>query len=81
MKELHHGGGAFHVEDRVAEALEHLAVALAENRMSATVTLRPSGEEDAIEFTLGMDRVNGRTHVLRARPASGEASHLGIEDL
>lgn len=80
MKELHHGGGAFFVDDKVADALERLAVTLAEHRMSAIVTLRPPDALEPVQFTLGMDRADGRQHVVRARPATGEQSHLGMDD-
>jgi hypothetical protein len=80
MKELHHNNGAFFVDDKVADSLERLAVALAENRMSAVVTLRPQSDAEPVQFTLGMDRDNGHHHVVRARQATGEHSHLGIDD-
>ncbi|MEP6478820.1 MAG: hypothetical protein ABJB03_05480 [Rhodoglobus sp.] len=81
MKELHDDEGPVFVENRVTEALEHLAVALAESRMSATVTLHPSDQQGEISFTLGMDRPSDRPHAVRAKPETGEPSHLGPEDL
>jgi hypothetical protein len=80
MNELHDAEGVFAVDGKVAKALEHLAVALAEQRMSATVALHPPGEEKPIEFTLGIDRASEHSQAVRARPATGEASHLGIEE-
>lgn len=80
MKELHHSDGAFFVDDKVADALERLAVTLAENRMSAVVTLRPPSHSESVQFTLGMDLDNGHHHVVRARQPTGEHSHLGIDD-
>ena len=80
MDDLHHAGGAIPVDDKVAKALEQLAVALAEQRMSATVALHPPGEERPIELTLGIDRASEHSQAVRARPATGEASHLGIEE-
>ena len=80
MNELHHADGALAVDDKVTKALERLTVALAEQRMSATVTLHPPGDEKPIELTLGIDRATEHSHAVRARPATGEASHLGIEE-
>ena len=69
------------VPDTVAGALERLAIVLAEARMSATVTLHGPGAQAGTEFTLGMERASAPHHVLHAKPATGEPSHLGIEDL
>jgi hypothetical protein len=81
MKGIHDGAGGLLVDDKVAEALERLAIALSEKRMSAKVTLHPADQADAIEFTLGIDRNSGEPHVLHAKPATGEASHFNIEDV
>lgn len=80
MKELHHADGVFSVDDKVADALERLAIALAENRMSAVVTLKPPSHSESVQFTLGMDRETDHHHVVRARQPTGEHSHLGIDD-
>ena len=81
MKEIHDESGRLLVDDRVADALEQLAVALSAKRMSAQVTLHPADQKEPIEFTLGLDRKNGEPHVLHAKPASGEASHFDIGDV
>lgn len=79
MKELHHDDGAFSVNNDVAEALERLTVALAAARMSAHVTMKnPTGE--TVEFALGIDRVTGHKHGIKAKPSTGEGSHFGWED-
>lgn len=79
MKEVHHDEGAFSVGNDVAEALEQLTVALAAERMSALITMkRATGE--TVEFSVGMDRVSGRHHGIKARESSGEGSHFGWED-
>ena len=81
MKEIHDGAGSLLVDDKVADALEQLAIALAAKRMSAQVTLHPADQNDPIEFTLGIDRKNGESHVLHAKPATGEASHFDLGDV
>jgi hypothetical protein len=81
MKELHHGEGTFFVDNSVAEALERLGAALSEAKMSAVVRLVPPAETESIEVTIGLNLMSGRDHVIRARPFSGEPSHLGLDDL
>lgn len=80
MDELQNDDSAFVLNDQVAAALEQLAIALAEHRMSAVVTLQQPSQQ-TFEVTLGMNVGSGLTDHLRAKPASGEASHLGIEEL
>lgn len=79
MKELQHDEGAFSVNNDVAEALEKLTVALAAARMSAHITMKRSTGE-TVEFSVGMDRVSGQHHAIKARESSGEGSHFGWED-
>jgi hypothetical protein len=70
----------FPTDPDVQKALEHLAVVLSENRMSASVVLHAGAEPNNAEFTLGVSRKTNDPHSLHARPATGEASHLGIDD-
>jgi hypothetical protein len=70
----------FPADPDVQKALERLAVVLAEHRMSASVILHTGVEANDAEFILGVSRKSGDPHSLHARPATGEASHLGIED-
>ena len=81
MKELQFMGGTVILEDRVADAIEDLAVGLAESGMSATIEIHPKGSAAAIQIDIGRDHVSGHRHVLHAKPATGEGSHLGLEDL
>lgn len=81
MTELHHGDGTFFVDSMVADALERLGAALTEARMSAIVRLVPPAETDSIEMTIGLNVTSGRSHVIRARPFSGEPSHLGLDEI
>lgn len=81
MTEVHHGDGTFFVDHNVADALERLGAALTEARMSAVVRLVPLTESESIEVTIGLNPSNGHSHVIRARPFSGEPSHLGLDDL
>lgn len=81
MREIHHGGEAFAVEDYVAEALDGLAVVLGEAGLAADVALRRQIDDASIRFTLGRDLRTGKSHTLRARLAAGEGSHLGLEDV
>lgn len=81
MKELQFMGGTIVLEDRVADAIEDLASMLAESGMSATIEIHPRGSAAAIQIDIGQDHTNGRRHVLHAKPAAGEGSHLGLEDL
>lgn len=81
MKELQHLGGTVVLDDAVASALEQLAASLANVQMSASVQLRTAHEATGILFEIGRDHVSGRRHVLHAKAARGEGSHLGIEDI
>lgn len=69
------------LDDKVADALEVFANALAESEMSAVVSLRPSGRPAAIEVQIGRNEANGTNHVLHAKTTSSEGSHLGIDEL
>lgn len=79
MKELQHDDGAFSVGNDVAEALEQLTIALAAARMSAHITMKSESGE-TVEFSVGMDRLTGRKHAIKARESTGEGSHIGWED-
>lgn len=81
MKELQFLGGTVVLEDRVADALEHLASTLSETGMSATIDIHPRKSSAAIQIEIGRDHANGSKHVLHAKPATGEGSHLGLEEL
>lgn len=81
MKELQHVGGTIVLDDGVAVALENLASSLARVQMSATIQLRTAHDASGIQFEIGRDHVSGRKHVLHAKPAHGEGSHLGLEDI
>ena len=81
MKEIQHAGGVVALDDKVADALEQFAQALAESGMSAIVSLRPNGRPAAIEVQIGRDDANGSDQVVHAKVASSEGSHLGIDDL
>ncbi len=81
MKELQYPGGQVVVEDAVADAIGELASALGETGMSAFIEIRSAGQASAIRIEIGRDHRNGRNHVLHARPARGEGSHFGLDDL
>lgn len=81
MKELHYGDDAFFVDDGVAEALERLAAELAGAGMGAEVMLKWAGDQTSVKFVLGRDHDNGKMRILHARPATGEGSHLGLDDI
>jgi len=81
MKELQYGGEAFYVDDRVAEALDRLALTLADSGIAADVVLKLDGGGSSVQFELGRDHTNGRTQILHAKSATGEGSHLGLEDI
>ncbi len=81
MKEIQHVGGTVVLDDKVADALAQFASALAESEMSAIVSLRPTGRPAAIEVQIGRDDRNGGHHVLHAKAASAEGSHLDIDEM
>lgn len=81
MKELQHLGGTVVLADEVVSALEQLAASLASVQMSASIQLRTAHEASGIMLEIGHDHTRGRKHVLHAKPAQGEGSHLGLEDI
>ena len=81
MKELQHVGGTVVLDDKVADALAQFASALAESEMSAIVSLRPNGRPAAIEVQIGRNEANGTNHILHAKTASSEGSHLDIDEI
>ena len=74
-------GGTVVLEDKVADAIEDLASTLSESGMSATIEIHPRESSAAIQIEIGRDHASGHRHVLHAKPASGEGSHLGLEEL
>ncbi len=80
MKEISHAGGTVVLEDDVADALEQFATTLASSGMSAIVTLNPTGRPAAIEVQIGLNTANGKDHVLHAKTATTEGSHLGLDE-
>lgn len=81
MKELRHAGGTVVLEDGVADALEQLAEALSHAGMAAKVKIRPDSKTKTIDIEVGLNPENGRDHVLHAKSARSEGSHLGHEEL
>ena len=81
MKELQYVGGTVVLDDRVADAVEALASALGSTGMSATIQIRPDDRGAAIKIDIGHNRASGRNHVLHAKSATGEGSHLGLEEI
>ena len=69
------------LEEEVSEALRKLAVALTESMMSAQVVIHNANGGAPIEFSLGIDRRDSSSSRSRVRPASGEASHLGLGEI
>lgn len=69
------------LDDRVADALEALANALTRAGLSARIRLQPADAAPTVQIDIGRDHTNGRDHVLRAKPATGEGSHLDLEGI
>lgn len=81
MKEMRHAGGTVVLDDDVADALEKLAEALSKAGMAAKVNIQPDSTAKAINIEVGHDAASGHDHVLHAKPARSEGSHLGHEEL
>lgn len=81
MKEIRHAGGTVVLDDDVADALEQLAEALSGAGMAAKVNIQPGGTLKVIDIEMGRNPANGHDHVLHAKPAKSEGSHLGHEEL
>lgn len=81
MKEMRHAGGTVVLDDGVADALEQLAEALSTAGMAAKVNIQPEGRKAAIDIEVGRNPSSGHDHVLHAKPAKREGSHLGHEEL
>lgn len=79
MKSVTSESGTFFVDDHVADALEHLARALADAEISAAIRLHLSADMSA-DLILGIGGANRQPYMLKARPASGDSSHLNIDD-
>jgi hypothetical protein len=79
MKELRYSGEAFFVEDQVAEALDRFDAALSDSGITADIVLRLGGGKASVQFELGRDLASGNT--LHARPAEGDGSHLGLDEI
>ena len=78
---MRHAGGTVILDDNVADALEQLAEALSNAGMAAKVKIQPDIQTRAIDIEVGHNPVSGRDHVLHAKPAKHEGSHLGHEEL
>lgn len=78
---MRHAGGTVVLDDEVAEALEQLAEALSNAGMAAKVKIQPDRKAKAIDIEVGLNPVSGNDHVLHAKPAKSEGSHLGHEEL
>ncbi len=81
MKEVRHAGGTVVLDDGVAEALEQLAEALSTAGMAAKVNIQPDGRSTTINIEVGHNAESGHDHVLHAKPAKSEGSHLAHEEL
>ena len=81
MKEMRHAGGTIVLDDDVADALEQLAEALSNAGMAAKVKIQPDVQAKAIDIEVGHNPESGHDHVLHAKPAKREGSHLGHEEL
>ncbi len=78
MKDVQAWEGIFRFEDDVADALESLSSALSVHGENARVHLR--GQGTMVAVTIGSSSGSIHNDALRAKWASGEGSHLGLED-
>lgn len=78
---MRHAGGTVVLDDDVADALEQLAEALSNAGMAAKVKIQPDSKTKAIDIEVGMNPESGNHHVLHAKQAKSEGSHLGHEEL
>ena len=81
MKEMRHAGGTVVLDDAVADALEQLAQALSNAGMAAKVKIQPENKIKTIDIEMGLNPESGSDHVLHARQARSEGSHLAHEEL
>lgn len=78
---MRHAGGTVVLDDDVADALETLADALSKAGMAAKVNIQTNSTAKAINIEVGRNPASGNDHVLHAKPAKSEGSHLGHEEL
>jgi hypothetical protein len=77
MKDVQTWEGTFRFDDDIADALHRLGDVLAARGQSARVRLQELAEGVPVTLTIGRDSSGG----LRAKPASGDGSRLGLEDI